>query len=160
VPPPPDTARVTAPPGVEPPTPWLLRRRIRLARRHLGPGPYLDYGCGRGELLALLTTRGSATGFVADAALAELARRAAPGCPVHTNPEALASGVFRGVLATTTTPPDPATLATWRRVLVARGRVLVVGVVPAPSDGFRLRWIGREGWRGGDPVVVMEAKGA
>ena len=83
------------------------------------PRPYLDYGCGRGDLLALLATRGSATGFVVDPTLAELARSAAPGCPVHTNAEALPAGVFRGVLAVTTTPPDPTTLATWRRVLGA-----------------------------------------
>ena len=160
MPPTSDSAHVSAPSVAEPPTRWLLRKRIRLARRHLGPGPYLDYGCDRGALLALLATRGSATGFVADPALAELARTAAPGCPVHTNPEALPAGVFRGILAMTTTAPAPATLATWRRVLVAKGRVLVVGVAPDPTDGFRFRWIGREGWRRGAAVVVLEAEGA
>ena len=120
MPPTPDSARVTAPPDVGARAPHLLRRRVRLVRRHLGPGPYLDYGCGRGELLALLATRGSVTGFVPEPALAELARTAAPGCPVHTNPDALPAGVFRGILAVTTTPPAAATLATWRRVLVAR----------------------------------------
>jgi SAM-dependent methyltransferase len=153
----PDSARVTASPDAEPPARWLLRRWVRLARRHLGPGPYLDYGCGHGELLALLAARGSATGFVADPALADLARTAAPGCPVHTNPEALPAAVFRGVLAVTTTPPDPATLATWHRVLVPGGRVLMVGATPQSPDGFTLRWTGRERWRRGIPAVVLES---
>jgi SAM-dependent methyltransferase len=157
VPPTSNSARATAPPDAEHPTPRLLRRRVRLARRHLGPGPYLDYGCGRGELLAFLADWGSAAGFAADPALAELARTAAPGCPVHTNPEALPASVFRGVLAMTTTPPDAVTLATWRRVLVPRGRVLVVGVAPDHAEGFALRWAGREGWRRGVAVVVLEA---
>ena len=159
MPPTPDSARVTAPPDVGACAPHLLRRRVRLVRRHLGPGPYLDYGCGRGELLALLATRGSVTGFVPDPALAELARGAAPGCPVHTNPDALPAGVFRGVLAVTTTPPDAATLATWRRVLVARGRVLVLGAALHQPDGFVTRWAGREGWRRGAAVVVLQAAG-
>lgn len=152
-----DSARVTAPPDVGARAPHLLRRRVRLVRRHLGPGPYLDYGCGRGELLALLATRGSVTGFVPEPALAELARTAAPGCPVHTNPDALPAGVFRGILAVTTTPPAAATFATWRRVLVAGGRVLVVGLAPDRPDGFVTRWAGREGWRRGAAVVVLQA---
>lgn len=131
-------------------TPREVRRRIRLVRRHLGPGPYLDYGC---ALLAPLSTRGSVTGFVADPALAELARTAAPGCPVHTNPEALPVGLFRGLVAATA--PDPAALTTWRRVLVPGGRALVLGAVPHRLDGFTVRWTGREGWRGG-PAVVLE----
>ena len=157
MPPTPDSARVTAPPDVGACSPHLLRRRVRLVRRHLGPGPYLDYGCGRGELLALLATRGSVTGFVPEPTLAELARTAAPGCPVHTNPDALPAGVFRGILAVTTTPPAAATFATWRRVLVARGRVLVVGAAPDRPDGFVTRWAGREGWRRGAAVVVLQA---
>lgn len=134
----------------------LLRRRVRLARRRLGRGPYLDYGCGRGDLLALLASRGSATGYTPDPVLAELARVAAPGCPVFTNAEALPAGVFRGLLAVTTTPPDAATLATWRRVLAVAGRVLVVGVALEDSDGFAVRWTGRERWRGA-PAVVLES---
>jgi SAM-dependent methyltransferase len=130
---------------------------VRLARRHLGPGPYLDYGCGRGELLALLAACGSATGFVADPGLAELARRAAPGCPVHTNPDGLPAGVFRGVLAVMAMPPDPATVAIWRRVLVPGGRALLVGAVPAQPLGFTVRWIGQEGWRGA-PAAVLESE--
>ena len=99
MPPPPTTALPPAEPVRR------LRGRVRLVRRHLGPGPYLDYGCGRGDLLALLATRGSATGFVVDPLLAELARAAAPCCPVHTNPESLPAGVFRGVLAVTASTP-------------------------------------------------------
>lgn len=146
---------IMALPAVEPVR--QLRRRVRLARRHLGPGPYLDYGCGRGELLALLAARGSATGFVADPTVAECARAAAPGCPVHTNPEALPAGVFRGVVAVAATPPDAGTLATWRRVLVPGGRALLVGAVPEQPLGFTLRWIGQEAWRGA-PAAVLESE--
>ena len=151
MPPPPTTALPPAEPVRR------LRGRVRLARRHLGPGPYLDYGCGRGDLLALLATRGSATGFVVDPVLAELARAAAPGCPVHTNAESLPAGVFRGVLAVMTTPPTAATLATWRRVLVPGGRVLLVGAVPDQPHGFAVRWIGHERWRGA-PAAVLEGE--
>ena len=151
MPPPPTTALPPAEPVRR------LRGRVRFVRRHLGPGPYLDYGCGRGDLLALLATRGSATGFVVDPVLAELARAAAPGCPVHTNAESLPAGVFRGVLAVTTTPPDAATLATWRRVLVPGGRVLLVGAVPDRPHGFAVRWIGYERWRGA-PAAVLEGE--
>jgi hypothetical protein len=139
-----------------------LRRRIRLVRRHLGPGPYLDFGCARGALLALLAAHGSASGFVADAALADIARRAAPGCPVHTIPDAIPSGVFRGVLASAL--PDDATLALWRRVLTRDGgRVLMVGdgdVAPErlAAAGFTLRWEGREHWRFGPAAVVLQAR--
>ncbi len=138
-----------------------LGRRVRLVRRHLGPGPYLDFGCGRGALLALLAAHGSASGFVTDAALADIARRAAPGCPVHTTPDAIPSGVFRGVLAPA--GPDDATLALWRRLLVrSGGRVLMVGDGDVAPDrlagaGFRVRWEGREHWRFGPAVVVLEA---
>ncbi len=152
MPPLPQSVDVAAPPDAR-----VLRRRVRFVRRRLGPGPYLDYGCGRGDLLALLATRGSATGFVVDPVLAELARAAAPGCPVHTNAESLPAGVFRGVLAVTTTPPDAATLATWRRVLVPGGRVLLVGAVPDQPHGFAVRWIGYERWRGA-PAAVLESE--
>jgi SAM-dependent methyltransferase len=151
VPPPPTTALPPAEPVRR------LRGRVRLVRRHLGPGPYLDYGCGRGDLLALLATRGSAKGFVVDPVLAELARAAAPGCPVHTTADSLPAGVFRGVLAVTATPPDAATLATWRRVLVPGGRVLLVGAVPDQPHGFAIRWIGYERWRGA-PAAVLEGE--
>jgi SAM-dependent methyltransferase len=151
VPPPPTTALPPAEPVRR------LRGRVRLVRRHLGPGPYLDYGCGRGDLLALLATRGSATGYVVDPVLADLARAAAPGCPVHTAAESLPAGVFRGVLAVTTTPPAAATLATWRRVLVPGGRALLVGAVPHQPHGFVVRWIGHERWRGA-PAAVLEGE--
>jgi len=170
-----------------------LRRRVRLVRRHVGPGPYLVFGSGvfgsgdlgssdvgPGALLALLAAHGSASGFVADGGLADLARRAAPGCPVHTIPDAIPSGVFRGVVAAglqqgdtppvrpqqgdipPIQPPDDATLALWRRVLVRDGRVLLMGggdVAPERlrAAGFKLRWAGREYWRFGPPVVVIQS---
>ncbi|HEY0812022.1 MAG TPA: hypothetical protein VGE11_01975 [Pseudonocardia sp.] len=154
--------------------PGTLRRRVRLVRRHIGPGPYLVFGSGLvgagavgsgdvgpGALLALLAAHGSASGFVTDGALADRTRRAAPGCPVHTIPDAIPSGVFRGVLAAAR--PDDATLALWRRVLVRdTGRVLLVGegdIAPErlAAAGLRLRWAGREYWRIGAPVVVLQS---
>jgi hypothetical protein len=139
------------------PTRRVLRRRVRLVRRHLGHGPYLDYD---GELLTLLAAHGSASALVADPGRAEAVRRGAPGCPVHTNPDAIPAGVFRGVLAVTAEPPDTATLATWRRVLVPdRGRVLLIGAAPASpgAAGFTVRWTGRERLRSGAAVVLLEA---
>jgi SAM-dependent methyltransferase len=65
--------------------------------------------------------------------------------------------VFRGVLAVTTTPPDAATLATWRRVLVPGGRALLVGALPDRPHGFTVRWIGHERWRGA-PAAVLEGE--
>jgi hypothetical protein len=65
--------------------------------------------------------------------------------------------VFRGVLAVTATPPDPDTLATWRRVLVPGGRALLVGAVPEQLSGFTLRWTGQERWRGA-PAAVLESE--
>lgn len=141
-----------------------LRRRLRLVRRHLGPGPYLDFGCGRGDLLALLAAHGSASGFEADVDLAELARRAAPGCPVHTSADAIPTGVFRGVVAPSR--PDDATLALWRRALARPGgRVLLIGDGDTSSRqlaaaGFTVCWEGREHWRTGPSVVVLKARGA
>lgn len=40
-----------------------LRFYVRLVRRYLGAGPYLDFGCGTGHLLRRLSRIGSATGF-------------------------------------------------------------------------------------------------
>ena len=52
---------------------------------------------------------------------------------------------------------DAATLATWRRVLVPGGRVLLVGAVPDQPHGFAVRWIGYERWRGA-PAAVLEGE--
>ena len=147
---------------VEPADRRTLRRQVRLVRRHLGPGPYLDFGCGSGDLLAALATHGSATGFTSDAATAETARAAAPGCPVHTLLDALPSGVFRGVVARMSPAPDiaapsAAALGVWQRVLAPGGRVLVIGAAAPAAAGFSLAWSGRERWRSGAVVVVLEA---
>lgn len=137
-------------------TPWTdsagirhrLRRRLRAARRWLGPGPYLHAGCGTGGLLALLAENGSASGFEPDAAAAAAAREAAPGCPVHTVLESVPPGVFRGIVI------DSPVRGDWARLLTPDGRVLLVGDLPVPA-GFAVLRQGREGWWSGAPVRLL-----
>ena len=40
-----------------------LRWYVRMVRRYVGQGPYLDFGCGTGHLLRRLAAHGSASGF-------------------------------------------------------------------------------------------------
>ena len=127
-----------------------LRRRARAVRRYLGPGPYLHAGCGTGALLALLARAGSASGYEPDPAAAEEARRAAPGCPVHGDPDAIPSGAFRGVVVDGT----PAGALEWARILAPGGHVLLVGDGAVP-DGFAVLRAGREGRLSGKPVRVL-----
>jgi SAM-dependent methyltransferase len=105
----------------------VVRWYLRLVRRHVGPGPYLDVGCGSGELLRRLAAHGSASGYEPSAETAAAVRSAAPGCPVHTGRDEVPSAVFRGVVAVHPSDGlDPAALAFWRRVLVPGDRALVV----------------------------------
>ena len=113
-----------------------LRWYVRMVRRYLGPGPYLDFGCGTGHLLRRLAEHGSASGFEISPYSAELSRTTAPGSPVHTALDDIPSGVFRGITAIHVLEHlDDATakdvLACWRRVLVPGGRALVVMPDPA-----------------------------
>jgi SAM-dependent methyltransferase len=113
---------------------------VRMTRRYLGPGPYLDFGCGTGLLLRALARRGPCSGFEPDADLAALARRTAPGCPVVTDPAELSDGAFRGIVAVDALARLDDTAArdavrVWRRVLRPGGRALVV----APDSAGRAR---------------------
>jgi SAM-dependent methyltransferase len=125
--PPPDTH------GSGPDVPARVSRwYLRLVRRHLGVGPYLDFGCGTGALLRRLAAHGSASGFEVSGAAAATARTAAPGCPVYTSMGDVPGGVFRGLIAVRSLDAlddgtAAAALACWRRVLVPDGRALVVG---------------------------------
>lgn len=106
---------------------WLLR----LVRYYVGPGPYLDFGCGTGRLLPGLSAHGSASGFEPSEPAAAVARAASPGCPVHTELADIPHGVFRGITAINALDPlDPdaarATLDCWHEVLVPDGRALVL----------------------------------
>ncbi len=141
-------------PGAQAVAVWAPDRRsprwyVRMVRRYLGFGPYLDFGCGAGPLLRRLAAHGSASGFEISEYSAALSREAAPGCPVHTLLDEIPSGVFRGITAVHVLEhldDDTArtVLACWRRVLVPGGRALVV--VPDPAGKARV--LAGEGWTG------------
>lgn len=59
----------------------VARWYLRLARRHLGAGPYLHIGSGGGDLLRRLAAHGSASGYEPCAAAAAATRAAAPRVP-------------------------------------------------------------------------------
>lgn len=125
------------------------RWHVRIARRYLGVGPYLDFGCGTGHLLRRLAARGSASGFAFSEYAAGSARETAPGCPVHTTLDGIPSGVFRvvtavGVLGRLDDDAVRDVLACWRRVLVPGGGALVV----VPDAGGRARELAGESWSG------------
>lgn len=128
-----------------------LRRRIRAIRAWLGPGPYLHAGCGTGMLLARLAECGSAAGWEPDPLTAAAARRAAPGCPVHTELSALPAGVFRGVVLDRPIDGDLAA-----GLLAPDGRVLLTGDLPVPS-GFAVTRTGRERRWSGAPVRLLRS---
>lgn len=133
-----------------------LRWYVRMVRRYLGPGPYLDFGCGTGHLLRRLSEHGSASGFEISEYSAGLSRSTAPGSPVHTTLDDIPSGVFRGLTAIHVLEhldDDTAheVLDCWRRVLVPHGRALVV----MPDPAGRARAMAGERWTGyQDPTHI------
>lgn len=133
-----------------------LRWYVRMVRRYLGPGPYLDFGCGTGHLLRRLAEHGAASGFEISAYSAGLSRRTAPTATVYTALDDIPSGEFRGLTAIHVLEHlDDATAATvlacWRRVLVPGGRALVV----MPDPAGRARALAGPGWTGyQDPTHI------
>lgn len=133
-----------------------LRWYTRMVRRYLGPGPYLDFGCGTGFLLRRLSEHGSASGFDISEYSAAYSRQAAPGSPVYTEMDEIPAGVFRGltaihVLEHLDDDTASAAMGCWRRVLVPRGRALVV----MPDPGGRARALAGGNWTGyQDPTHV------
>ncbi|RTL63752.1 MAG: class I SAM-dependent methyltransferase [Pseudonocardiaceae bacterium] len=120
-----------------------LAWHLKLVRRYLGAGPYLDFRCAGGRRLRRLAQHGPATGFTPDDSVAGLARDEAPGCPVVTDPTDLADDAFHGIVAVDDmgTLDDAAVLAAvgvWRRVLRPDGRVLLQ-VPDAGGRGAELR---------------------
>ena len=128
----------------------------RLVRRHVGPGPYLDFGCGTGHLVRRLSALGPAAGFEVSEWSAATARRNAPGATVVTDVAALPDAGFGGLTAIHVLEhlPDPVaaeTLAAWRRVLRPGGRALVV----MPDPAGRARALTGDAWMGfSDPTHV------
>jgi SAM-dependent methyltransferase len=133
-----------------------LRWYVRMVRRYIGAGPYLDFGCGTGHLLRRLAMHGSASGFEISPYSARLSRETAPGSPVHTELDDIPDGVFRGLTAIHVLEHlDDATatevLACWHRILVPGGRALVV----MPDPAGRARELAGPGWTGyQDPTHV------
>ena len=133
-----------------------LRWYVRMVRRYVGPGPYLDFGCGTGHLVRRLAEHGAAAGFEISPYSAATARQTAEGCPVHTTLDEIPTGGYRGLTAVHVLEHlDDATatevLACWRRVLLPGGRALVV----MPDPAGRARALAGEGWTGyQDPTHI------
>jgi SAM-dependent methyltransferase len=141
----------------------------RLVRRYVGPGPYLDFGCGTGHLLRRLAVAtgtvpagtgagagAGAAGFEVSGFSAARARQTAPGCPVYTDMADLPDAHFGGltaihVLEHLDDTQVAAALATWRRVLRPGGRALVV----LPDPAGRARELTGAHWAGySDPTHI------
>lgn len=143
------------PPLPEPTSPDRADREaewhVRLVRRLLGPGPYLDHLCSDGRRLRRLAHQGPAAGYAPDPDAARCAREEAPGCPVVSDPAGLADDAFHAVVAVEGLDAlDDAGVLTaidlWKRVLRPGGRVLV----QAPDAGGRGPALRGEERRGGD----------
>ncbi|MGH3980135.1 MAG: class I SAM-dependent methyltransferase [Pseudonocardiaceae bacterium] len=122
---------------------------VRLLRRYVGPGPYLDFGCGTGHLVRRMSTVAPAAGFETSEYSAHQARHTAPGCPVYTRVDDIPSAHFGGIAAIHVLehlPDDLAadSLRAWHRALTPTGRMLVV--MPDPAGRARAllgeRWMG------------------
>ncbi|OLT12547.1 hypothetical protein BJF78_24140 [Pseudonocardia sp. CNS-139] len=132
-----------------------LRWYVRMVRRYVGEGPYLDFGCGTGHLVRRLSEHGAAAGFEISPYSAATARATAAGCPIHTTLDEIPSGAYRGLTAVHVLEHLDATatdvLACWRRVLLPGGRALVV----MPDPAGRARALAGEGWTGyQDPTHI------
>ena len=114
------------------PDPSTVGWYVRLARHHLGRGPYLDVGGSDGALLAGLAAWGPASGLAADDEQAARLRTDAPGCPVHTSVDALptAARALTAVGVLDRLPDEALDVDVgpggWWRALEPGGRALVV----------------------------------
>jgi SAM-dependent methyltransferase len=131
---------------------------VRLVRRYVGAGPYLDFGCGTGHLLRRLSQLGEVAGFEVSEFSAERARQTA-GCPVFSSIEELPSSSYGGITAIHVLEHlhdelASSVLHTWRRVLGPGGRVLAV----MPDPGGKARRMLGEGWGGFDDPTHINLK--
>jgi SAM-dependent methyltransferase len=136
-----------------------LRLYVRLVRRYVGAGPYLDFGCGTGHLLRRLSQVGPAAGFEISPFSAARARQTAPGCQVSTSVDDLPDGGFAGVTAIHVLEhldDDVAdsVLATFHRVLRPGGRALIV----TPDSGGRAHQLLGDRWSGFDDPTHINLK--
>lgn len=136
-----------------------LRFYVRLVRRYVGEGPYLDFGCGTGYLLRRLSHVGAAAGFEISPYSAATARLTAPGCEVSTSVDELATDGFAAVTAIHVLEHlddevADSVLATWRRVLRRGGRALVV----TPDSGGRAHQLLGARWSGFDDATHINLK--
>lgn len=122
---------------------------VRLVRRYIGDGPYLDFGCGTGHLVRRLSAQGPASGFEVSEYSACTARGIAEGCEIYTTLADIPSEHFGGITAVhvlehLTDDVASEVLTTWQRALRPGARVLVV--MPDPSGRARDlaggRWTG------------------
>lgn len=133
-----------------------LKLYTRLVARYTDGGPYLDFGCGTGHLVRRLCALGPAAGFEVSDYSAARARANAPGCAVHTDPEALPTGGYGAltaihVLEHLDDEVAAQTLSTWRRILRPGGQALVV----MPDPAGRGRRLAGANWMGfADPTHI------
>lgn len=107
-----------------------LRLFTRLARRYIGRGRVLDFGCGQGHFLRHLARHFDACGLETSPWAREYAQRSA-GLPVHASLDELADGSLDGIVSLHVVEhiSDESlekVLYGWHRVLVPRARLLVV----------------------------------
>ena len=136
-------------PAPAPPDTAALHWYLRLVRRHLGRGPYLDVAGAGGLLLAGLARLGPASGLAGSDAEADAMRSGAPGCPVHRRLDDLPGAVaaLTAVEVLDRLPDDALAGDTgpggWFRVLEPGGHALVVAA-DAEGRGRELagaRWV-------------------
>jgi len=129
---------------------------VRLIRRYLGEGPYLDFGCGTGHLLRRLSAEGPSSGFEISDYSAATARQTAPGCDVMTSMDKLPDRSFQNlsaihVIEHVDDDIADAVIQAWRRVLVPGGGALVV----TPDLGGRAHQLMGSNWDGfSDPTHI------
>ncbi|MEU8492734.1 MAG: hypothetical protein ACQEXM_07330 [Actinomycetota bacterium] len=145
----PPLADLPEPAGATPPERAALHWYLRLARHHLGRGPYLDLAGAGGVLLAGLARLGPVSGLAGSEDEAGAMRAGAPGCPVHLTPDALPGPVASLTAVEVLDRLPDAALAGdlgpggWFRALEPGGRALVVAA-DAEGRGRELagaRWV-------------------
>lgn len=132
-----------------------LKLFTRLARRYLGQGRIVDFGCGPGFLLAHLRRHFDACG-VEQSDWASAAARERTGVPIHNSLEELKDGSKDALISVHVVEhiPDPQlvdVLAEWHRVLAPGARALVV---TPDANGFAHRRKGQKWIAFTDPTHI------